>query len=299
MATLISYTFIQVLISGVLLGGIYALISIGLTLIFGVIKVINFAHGEFLMLAMYFAYWMWHYWGVDPYASVIVLAALLFLIGAATQRGIIQPLLRSPASMQIFATVGLSITLQNVALFLWKADYRTIQTAYQASKITIGELAIGYPRLVAFVGATAMTIIIFWFLKNTFTGRAIRAIAQDRMAAMLVGVNQKRMYMLAFGLGSACVGVAGGLLMPIYYVFPTVGTYFSLTAFVVVVLGGMGDIRGAWIGGIIIGLVEAISGFYVPALKEAVYFAIFILILLFRPSGILGLGRGFEEVAQE
>lgn len=294
-----SGSYAQVLMSGLLLGGIYALISIGLTLIFGVIRIVNFAHGEFLMLAMYVAYWLWRSLAVDPYVSVLILAALMFVVGMATQRAVIQPIMGSPSSMQIFATVGLSITLQNIALFLWKADYRTVQTAYQAAKVSIAGVVVGYPRLVAFVCAMGLTVVLFWFLKYTFAGRAIRAIAQDRTAAMLMGINQRKTYMVAFGLGAACVGVAGGLLMPIYYVFPTVGTYFALPAFVVVVLGGMGDMMGAWLGGILIGLVEAISGFFVPALKEAIYFAIFILVLLVRPSGIFGLGRGYEEVSQE
>lgn len=284
-------TVIQLIINGLLLGGIYALISIGLTLIFGVLEIINFAHGEFLMLGMYASYWLFQLFGVDPYLSLLMVIPTFFLVGLAVQRIIIQPIINAPPLNQIFATVGLSLVLQNVALFFWKADYRTVRTAYSTLCLKTGGLMISLPRLVAFVLAIAMISALLMFLKRTYTGKAIRALAQEKRAAMLMGINVYRMYQIAFGIGIACVGAAGAILIPIYYAFPTVGALFVLIAFVVVILGGYNSLVGALIGGLIIGLVEAFSGFFLsPHLKETVYFVIFILILLFRPTGLFGRG---------
>lgn len=282
----------QILISGLLLGGIYAIISIGLTMIFGVVRIVNFAHGEFLMIAMYFTYFLFQK-GIDPYVAVFVIAPLLFLIGVAVQRVLIQPILETPPTVKILATLGLSVALQNMALMLWKADYRTIKTSYQSAVINLGPTVISYPRLVAFLVTIAVAVALFVFLKTTYTGKAIRAVAQDRGAAMMMGINIYRTYMLAFGIGIALVGLAGALLMPVYYVFPTVGQMFVLTSFVVVVLGGMGSIPGAFVGGLVIGLVESLAGAFIdPQLKEAVYFVIFFFVLLFKPSGIFGAKIG-------
>lgn len=282
---------IQLIINGLLLGGIYALISIGLTLIFGVLEIINFAHGEFLMLSMYTSYWLFQLLGVDPYLSLLMVIPIFFLIGMAVQRIIIQPIINAPPLNQIFVTIGLSLILQNVALLFWKADYRTVRTIYSTLCLKTGGLMISFPRLVAFVLALAIISILLVFLKRTYTGKAIRALAQERRAAMLMGINIYRTYQIAFGIGIACVGAAGAMLMPIYYAFPTVGALFVLIAFVVVILGGYNSLVGALIGGLIIGVVEAFSGFFIsPHLKEAIYFVIFILILLFRPTGLFGRG---------
>jgi branched-chain amino acid transport system permease protein len=289
--------FVQVLISGLLIGGIYALISMGLNLILGVVRIINFAHGEFLMIAMYMSFVFYSTFGMDPYLSAPIVTILLFLFGVLIQRIMIQPILDRPATVKIFATLGLSVVLQNFALMIWNADFRNVQTSFQTDVIHLGEVVISVPRFIAFVTAVAIAIGLFWFLKFTLTGKAIRAVAMGRTAAALMGINVKRIYLLAFGIGSALVGLAGSMLMPIFYVFPTVGTLFSLTAFVVVVLGGMGSMSGAFLGGLLIGLVEAFAGVWIsPELKEAVYFAIFILVLLFRPSGLFSLGKGSEEV---
>ena len=286
-----STTVIQLIINGLLLGGIYALISIGLTLIFGVVEIINFAHGEFLMLSMYGCYWVFQLYGVDPYISLFMVIPTFFLIGWAVQRIIIQPIIDAPPLNQIFATVGVSLVLQNVALFLWKADYRTVRTVYSGLSLKTAGLMISFPRLVAFFLALGLIAVLLTFLKRTYTGKAIRAIAQQRRAAMLMGIDINRMYKVAFGIGIACVGAAGAMLIPIYYTFPTVGGLFVLIAFVVVILGGYNSLIGALVGGLIIGVVEAFSGFYLsPHLKEAVYFVIFILILLFRPTGLFGRG---------
>ena len=282
-------TIIQLIINGLLLGGIYALISIGLTFIFGVLEIINFAHGEFLMLSMYVTYWLFHLYKVDPYVSIMVILPLFFLIGLFVQRVTIQPIIDAPPLNQIFMTVGLSMVLQNAALFFWKADYRTVRTAYSALTLKTSGLIVSFPRLVAFVLAMMTIAALLLFLKKTYTGKAIRALTQERRGAMLMGINVYRTYQIAFGIGIACVGVAGAMLIPVYYAFPTVGSLFVLIAFVVVILGGYNSLIGALIGGLIIGLVEAFSGFFLsPHLKEAVYFVIFILILLFRPTGLFG-----------
>lgn len=290
-------TLLQTLISGLLLGGIYALISMGLNLILGVVRIINFAHGELLMIAMYLSFLFYATMGMDPYISAILVIGCLFLLGVIIQRIMIQPILDTPASTKIFATLGLSIALQNLALMVLSADHFTVQTSYQSSVIQLGSLAISIPRLVAFGVAILVATGLYLFLQRTMTGKAIRAVAMQKQAAYLMGVNVKRIYLLAFGIGSALVGLAGAMLMPIYSVYPTIGTSFVLIAFVVVVLGGMGSMFGAFYGGLIIGLVEAFAGVLVsPGLKEAVYFVIFILVLLLRPSGIFSLGKGAEEV---
>jgi branched-chain amino acid transport system permease protein len=284
-----SLTIMQLLINGLLLGGIYALISIGLTLIFGVLEIVNFAHGEFLMLSMYASYWLFQLYGVDPYLSILIILPMFFLIGLVVQRVTIQPIINAPMLNQVFMTVGLSMVIQNVALFVWKADYRTVKTAYSSLNLKTSGLIINFPRLVAFILAMGIIAALLIYLKKTYTGKAIRALAQERRAAMLMGINVYRTYQIAFGIGIACVGAAGAILIPVYFVFPGVGALFVLIAFVVVILGGYNSLIGSLIGGLIIGVVEAFSGFFIsPHLKEAIYFVIFILILLFRPAGLFG-----------
>ena len=280
---------LQLLVNGILHGGIYALISIGLTMIWGVMQIVNFAHGEFLMLGMYGSFWLFALYGVDPYLALFLIAPGLFLLGIITQRTVISPILDAPHAAQIFATVGLSIVLQNLALFAWKGDYRNIRLETSISNVKVMGLVISFPRLMAFLITLGLVIALFLFLKKTYVGKALRATADNKRSAQLMGINVNRLYYLALGMGTACVGVAGGILMPMYSAFPTVGAYFSLTAFVVVVLGGMGSMAGAFVGGLIIGVVEAFSGFFLaPALKEVVYFLVFVLILVFKPSGLMG-----------
>jgi branched-chain amino acid transport system permease protein len=283
---------IQVVIGGLLIGGVYALISLGLTLIFGVVHIVNFAHGEFLMLSMYASYWLFHLMGIDPYLSILIVGPLFFLFGVLIQRGIFEPILNAPELSQVFAAIGLSILLQNLALFFWSPDYRTIKTAYSSLSLRAGNFMISFPRLVAFVTAVGIMLGIYYFLKNTYTGRAIRATGQDQGAALLMGINTKRIFLLAFGIASACVGIAGALLIPFYYVFPSIGAYFVLTAFVIVVLGGLGSMTGAFVGGLIIGVIEAVSGYFIStAFKEGIYFIIFWFILIYKPTGLLGQTR--------
>lgn len=280
---------IQLVLNGLLLGGVYALISIGLTLIFGVLEIVNFAHGEFLMLSMYAAFWLFQLYGVDPYLSMLVILPVFYVIGIAIQRITIQPILNSPPLNQIFTTIGLSLILQNVALFLFKADYRTVKTSYSDLGLNFAGLIVSFPRMVAFLLAMAIIAALLIYLKTTYTGMAIRALAQERRAAMLMGIDVYKTYRIAFGIGIACVGAAGAILMPIYFVFPTVGSLFVLIAFVVVILGGYNSLIGSLVGGLIIGIIEGFSGFFIsPHLKEVVYFIIFILILLFKPTGLFG-----------
>jgi branched-chain amino acid transport system permease protein len=289
--------FVQVAVSGLLLGGVYALLSVGLTLIFGVVRIINFAHGELLMVAMYLTFWLFQAHHIDPYLSILIVAPALFVMGMGIQRFIIQPIFDSPALMKIFATVGLFIALQNLALMLFKADFRTIQTAHSMATLDVAGISISVSRLVAFGFALLLLGGLTLLLKLTLIGKAMRAVAENRVVAQLMGIRVQRLYIVVFGLGSAMTGVAGALLLPFTYVFPTVGGIYTLLAFVVVVLGGMGNMAGAFFGGLFIGLIESFSGFYIsPALKEAVYFVIFILILLVRPQGLFGKGKGTEEV---
>jgi branched-chain amino acid transport system permease protein len=282
-------TILQLIINGLLLGGIYALLSIGLTLIFGVLEVVNFAHGEFLMISMYLTFWLFQACGIDPYLSLVIIIPVFFLFGLFIQRLIIKPLLNDPPINQIFATIGLGLVFQNLALLLFKADFRAVKPSYSNANILMGELIVSVPRLTAFVVAIGIIASLFVFLKKTFTGKAIRALAQQRRAAMLMGINVYRTYAIAFGLGIACVGAAGAVLMPLFFVFPTVGSLFVLIAFVVVILGGYNSLGGTLIAGLIIGVIEGFSGFYIsPHLKEVVYFILFILILIFKPTGLLG-----------
>lgn len=288
---------IQTIISGILLGGIYALISMGLNMILGVVRIINFAHGEFLMIAMYLSFIFYAWVGLDPYASAILVVIVLFLLGLVTQKGLIEPILDKPASTKIFATLGLSIVLQNLALMVFNANYLSVSTPYQTSTINLFGIAISVPRLIAFIVVIAIVTLLYLFLQNTMVGRAIRAVSMQRQAAYLVGINVKRIYLLAFGIGTALVGLAGSMLMPIYSVYPTLGASFVLIAFVVVVLGGMGNMFGAFYGGLLIGVIESLAGvLFSPGLKEVIYFIIFILVLLVKPSGIFSRGKGSEEV---
>jgi branched-chain amino acid transport system permease protein len=286
---------VQLLINGLLLGGIYAIISIGLTLIFGIIRVVNFAHGELLMGSMYAAYLASKHLGLHPYVSALPLVVLFFAIGAAVQRIIVEPLLDADSHVQIFATVGLSTALMNLALLVFGANMQSIAPSAAQRTLQIGSYRLVTAHLVMFAVAILLVASMNLFLHRTHLGRAIRATAQNRTAALMMGVDVKRIYIVTFGIGTACVAIAGALLTPVYPVFPTIGSYFVLTAFVVVVLGGMGSLYGAFLGSMIIGVVDGLSGYYVgPDLKEVVYFILFLVILVTRPTGLLGLGRGSE-----
>ena len=289
--------YIQVLVSGLLLGGVYALISIGLNLIFGVVRIINFAHGEIVMLSMYLTFWLHHFFNIDPYLSAVIVMPVMFGFGVLLQRFIIQPILTTSATMKIFTTVAISLLLQNLALIFWKGDFRTVRTTYSMSSFEVLGIIVSIPRLVAFVTALLSLAILYYFIKYTYIGKALRAIVEDHSVARLMGVNVEKHYLFAFGLGTMFTALGGVVLMPFSSVYPTVGAPFTLLAFVVVVLGGLGSMSGTFLAGLFIGVVESFGGTFVsPALKEAIYFAIFILVLLIRPQGLFGMGKGTEEV---
>jgi len=286
---------LQLLVNGLLLGGSYAIISIGLTLIFGVVRIVNFAHGEFLMVGMYVVWLCAQHLGLHPYASIPIVVLILFGLGALMQRNIIQPLLSADGHIQIFATVGVSTALLNLALILFGADIRKVDASFGTQPFSIGGITFVSGQLITFVVAIVVATALHLFLRHTYTGRAFRALAQNRVAAALMGVNVNAMYVLAFGMGTALVGLAAALMTVQYPAFPTVGSYFVLTAFVIVVLGGMGSLPGAVIGAMFIGLIDSFAGYYVgPDLKEVVYFLVFLSILSIRPTGLFGLGQGSE-----
>ena len=286
----------QLLVSGLLIGGVYGLLSIGLTLIFGVLRIVNFAQGEFIMLAMFGAFWLYTLWGIDPYLSILIVTPIVFGLGLLAERVVIKPILHAPHAMQIFATFGLSVILQNVALTLWGPDYRSVQTGYSSQSFIVGNVAISASSLYAFIVAFLMAAVLIVFLQFARDGKALRAMVQNRYAASLMGVNTERLNRIAFGAGVACAAVAGCILTPMFYTFPTAGVDLIITAFVVVVLGGLGSVAGAMVGGLIIGVTQTSTGFYISVeLKDVIALVLFILILLIRPQGLFGRA-GMEEV---
>jgi branched-chain amino acid transport system permease protein len=278
----------QLVLSGVFLGGIYALMSMGLTLVFGVLRVVNFAHGEFLMIAMYGAWAITFYLGLNPYIAAIAVVPAMFLFGALMHRMIIAPALDKPHLVVVFATMGLSLFLQNVALMMMTADLWDVQPMF-ARSIEIGPFYFKAELLIGFGVTIACTVLLQWLIRATYLGKAIRATVQDGEAAMLMGVPIPRIFLITFAGGSALVGIAACVMMPLFSVFPTVGLNFVLIAFVIVVLGGMGSIEGALLGGICIGVVQSLSGYYIaPAYGQMFYFILFLLVMIFRPNGFLG-----------
>ncbi|OFX24511.1 MAG: branched-chain amino acid ABC transporter permease [Anaeromyxobacter sp. RBG_16_69_14] len=284
--------FLQSLLSGVLVGGTYALVGIGLTLIFGVMRVINFAHGDLLMIGMYLTFYLFTLSGIDPFLSIVIVIPLMFAFGAFLQRTFIHRVLNALPQNQILLTIGLGLIMSNTVMLVFTSDYKILSTSYSSGSVQLAGLSVSEPLLVSFVITAAITGALYWFLIKTDMGQAIRATAQDREAAQLMGVNVRRMGVIAFGLGAALAGTAGALISPTYYIFPQVGGAFTLKAFVVVVLGGMGSIIGATVGGVIIGAVESLSASYVSSgLKDLFVYVLFLLVLLLKPSGLLGKSR--------
>lgn len=285
--------FLQTIINGLFIGSIYALVAIGLTLIYGVMIILNFAHGEFLMLGMYVAFWMFTLFGLDPYLSIPIAALLVFALGALIQSSLINRVLDAHPLNQIILLLGVSTLLMGLAQFFWTAEPRAIRVPYETAVWTLGELRFNIPRAIAFMGAMISSLLLFLFLQYTKSGTAIRAVSQSRAGARLMGVNTNFIYLLTFGLGAAVTAIGGVLLTPNYRMIPTVGQPFAVTAFVVVVLGTMGNFIGAFLGGLIIGLVESFAGFYIGGdLKIVASMLVFILILLFKPSGLFGSKKG-------
>jgi branched-chain amino acid transport system permease protein len=286
----------QLIVSTVLLGGIYALIAVGLTLIFGIMRVVNFAHGEFLMLGMYFAFWAFTLWGIDPYFTLVVAVPLFFAVGLGVYALVMRGVIHASHNVQIFTTVGLSTALQNLALVLWTGDFRFVRPWHSGVVLRLGGAAFNLSQVVAFTVAVLFTLSLFAFMKWTHAGRVMRATAQDGEAATLMGIDTDRVYRLAFAIGIACVGVAGVLISPLYSVYPTAGLQFVLLAYVVVVLGGLGDMVGALLGSLIVAAVEVIGSYvFGSAWKEVIYFVLFIAVLILRPAGLFGQ-RGAEAL---
>ena len=281
--------FFQSLVSGILIGGVYALIGIGLTIIFGVMRVINFAHGDLLMLGMYGTYGLFTLFHIDPFVSIVVTIPLMFLFGALLQKVFINRILGALPQNQILLTIGLGLIMSNVMMLAFTSDYKILTTTYSSSSVSLFGISISTPLVISFAITCAITAALYWFLLKTDTGQAIRATAQDREAARLMGINVKRMSIIAFGLGASLAGTAGALISPTYYIYPQVGSAFTLKAFVITVLGGMGSIVGATLGGVLIGVAESMGGVYIGSgWKEVVVFVLFLLVLLFKPSGLLG-----------
>lgn len=284
---------LQAVVSGFLLGGVYGLVASGLTLIFGVLRVVNFAHGALMMLAMYSSYWLFTLAGVDPYLSVVLTAPLFFVLGLVIQKLIVEPNRWAAEHNQLLLTLGLALFLENLALVLWQGDFRTVRSAVSGASFVLGGALVEVPRLIACAGAVLVALGLFTFLRTTDTGKAIRALSEEPEGAQLMGINVSRIRAVAFGIGTGCVAVAGSLVTPFFYVAPDVGESFNLMAFVVVVLGGMGNFIGALLGGFIVGLAESLGAALLPgSLKQLVVFAIFAAVLLLRPEGLFGARRG-------
>ena len=284
----LSILFASVL-NGITTGAVYALIALGLTLIYGVLHIINFAHGASLMVALYGVYFLKEKLGIDPYLALPIMVPAMFALGYMLQRGVINRASHGKDENILLVTLGLSIILENLALLFFKSDTRNIETAYTLTTINIGPAMIALPKLVAFAGALVVSAVLLAVMRYTDLGRAIRAVAKEKQGARLMGIDVDHVYAMCFGIGLACLGAAACFLLPAYYVNPLVGSGFVLVAFTIVVLGGMGSFVGALVGGLLIGVVESIGGLYLgESLGQVGIFAIFIAVLLFRPQGLYG-----------
>jgi branched-chain amino acid transport system permease protein len=285
-------TMAQVIVNALLLGGVYALVAAGFNLIYGVMDVINCAQADFMMIAMYISFWIFELYKLQPLLAIFISTPLLFVIGILVQRGIIERLLGAPLFIQAVATIGLGYVLQNLVLLIWREDYRMIWTDYTTATIMVGPISLSLPRLYSFIVSMAMISLLYFILTKTDFGRSIRATSENRDAAALMGIDVKRVYRIVFGIGLACAGVAGVLASTFYYTYPTVGAIFLLKMFVVVVLGGCGNVLASIAGGLIVGLSEGIGAFVIgPSWRDAVYMVIFLLTLAIKPTGIFGEKR--------
>ncbi len=285
-------TFVQSLVSGVLTGSLYAMIGVGLTVVFGVMRIINLAHGEMVMLGMFAAYFGQERWHLDPFLSILLWAPVMFAAGMLLYRLLLRRIIPGGELNTLLYTAGLSLLVANLALFLWTGDYRTISLPYGTAPMRPFGISVAVPLAVAFGLALLITGSLHLFLARTNLGRAVRATSQDAEAAILMGIDVERIAMVTFGLGTALAGAAGVLLGPSLYLYPTVGEILIVKCFVIVVLGGLGSVPGAIAGGVLLGVVESLGAVYVSmALKDGVGFVIFLLVLLYRPSGLFGVGK--------
>jgi branched-chain amino acid transport system permease protein len=280
---------VQQLINGLLIGFLYSLIAIGLTMIWGVMNIINFAHGDFLMLGMFISFWLYTLYGVDPLLSIPICAALLFLLGWLIYKYLVSKVMTGPALAQLVVTFGVSIFIANAAVFFWTPDFRMIQKPLLTGTWDLGIVDLSIPKAVASAGSVVVSLAVFLFLRKTKTGKAILATEMNRDSALLMGIDTERVNALSFGIGSALVGIAGAFLAMYYYIYPQVGGTFGLISFCIVALGGFGSIEGAFVAGVLIGIVQTFGGyFFDPAYKYAIVFAMYLVTVWIRPQGLLG-----------
>ena len=282
-------TFLQACVNGLMIGGFYSLMGMGQNVIFGVMKIINFCHGEMLMVGMYLAYVFYTYLGIDPYIALPLVALVMFIAGAIFQHTLITPSLGTKSFTNLlFLTVGMGILLTNGAQVIFSSDYRTITTSYSSKILSLGPITVALPRVVSFCVLIAVSIALAFFLKYTRTGKKIRAVSQNPIGAQVVGIDTKKIYMITYGLGAALAGVSGALLTLFYVINPTAGSNFGFRALIVVVVGGLGSIGGAFLAGIFLGLLETLVSLFIgPSLRTLVVFATFIVILVIRQNIIL------------
>jgi len=280
---------LQLIISGFLTGGVYSLIALGLSLIFGVMRIINFAHGEMMVWGMYIAYTLLIWTGIDPFVSLVASAGVLFVLGYVFQRMVVNRIIEFPEAMQVIPMIGAALIFENGARLIWGPDFRSPSSRFSLSSIWIGQIMIDVPRLLAFLIAILIAVLVFLFLKYTDIGKTIRSAADNRLGALLVGADVNQVYAVCFGIGMACTGAAGALLVPLTPLAPHIGPPFTMVSFIIVILGGMGSLMGAMIGGLIVGVAESVATLFLPSsLKQIVSFSLMVLILLFRPKGLFG-----------
>lgn len=284
---------LQALVGGILNGGVYGLLAIGLTLIFGVIKVINFAQCSFMMIGMYITFWCFKLLGINPYFSLLIVIPVLFLLGYVTEHFLINHILGAIHQVQLLLTFGLLLIIENGANFLWGVRSRTVQVVLPMSALAVGPVNVPLLRLFAFMAAFFLAVFLYFILKKTDIGKAIRAASDDRRSAELMGIDVRKIYNVAFGIGCACAGAAGTLIIPFFHVNPYIGDVFLNTIFIVVVLGGLGNFIGALFGGIVIGIAESFGVTFVPGgtTGQIIPFIIFILVCFFKPEGMFGAKR--------
>jgi branched-chain amino acid transport system permease protein len=280
---------VPAVLNGLLTGAVYALVALGLTLIYGVLHIINFAHGALLTAAMFAAFFAYRALGLDPYLAAIALTPLFFALGYGLQRLVIGPAAHGEDRNILLVTLGLAVVIENALLYAFRADTRTINLPYAFDVVEIGPAFLALPRVIGFAVVIAVALGLWLLMRSTDTGKAIRAVARERLGAELCGIDVAHVYAVTFGLGTACLAIAACLLLPTYYVNPSAGNAFVLIAFTIVVLGGMGSVVGALVGGLIAGVVESLSGLFLgESLGQIGIFAVFILVLLIRPTGLFG-----------
>lgn len=291
--------YIEAVLNGILMGSIYGLTAVGLTLIFGVMKVVNFAHGSILMVGMFAAYWFVTLTGLNPYLALLFVVPLLYVFGYMMQKIVIKPIfeaeknVREPSTV-IIVTTGIWYVLDNLALLVFGAQYRVAQTSVTGKMVEFMQMYFPLAKIIGAGITVLLGVYLFWFLKYSKMGKAVRATSLDREAATLMGIKQSRIYNIVFGMGCASCGVAACVLVPFYYVYPTVGVSFDIKAFVIVVLGGLGSIPGAILGGIIIGVIETLGAQFMAATwTEMLIYAFFLVILFVKPSGLFGLKQDY------